>query len=562
MKALEKEVRKYYKYDYIPAEWTQPVLTANDSDPSFVVSDSKGSSYTYTSFNGVKGNDGWSPGNSAGPFSGLNSYCQIVTEPAINVTKINVTNRNPGDGYGQGVTSGSWQVSEDGENWILAATWSNSNTSVGATWSINLNYEGYFRYNRFYVYSGSSSISGNWITVSEIELIGTGLKQVTVEGTESDYDFYRDNVTTYNVKVEENRKYYQYYYEDETLASLPTYASAAEATAGKMGISFDPTNIYPMVAKSSNTYLPNSYGFDTIFTFEYGYILKTWSFSGWVIPNQLPSAGVSSVAGSNDKENWTNISNNGSNETLYKYYRLRLAGSEQWVYSYMGASYFNMNGIKRNRYSREVTPQLIERKYYKYQYNTWTQPVLSANGTIGGDSFACTQSSYYDSSLMAWHLFDSNDSTYYESNGASPYVIFYNPVEINMTQLDILWRSPSSQNSATSTISIYGSNDNSTWTTLASNITQTTLNNTTLSVDLSSNTEYYKYYKVQNTTPYQSVYWYAASFTITAVTKEIVEGTAQDYDFYEDIYNYDYYVDLGSLCKAFKSFEKGQYYGN
>lgn len=33
------------------------------------------------------------------------------------------------------------------------------------------------------------------------------------------------------------------------------------------------------------------------------------------------------------------------------------------------------------------------RKYYKYVNTSWTQPILTANGAIGGDEFACSH--YY-----------------------------------------------------------------------------------------------------------------------------------------------------------------------
>lgn len=356
------------------------------------------------------------------------------------------------------------------------------------------------------------------------------------------------------------RKYYKYYYLDESLTSLPTYASSTEATVGKMGISFNPTNIYPMVARSNNTYLPNSYGFDTIFTFEYGYILKTWSFSGWVIPNQLPSAGVVSVAGSNDKENWTNISNNGSNETLYKYYRLRLAGSEQWVYGSMGASYFNMNGLKRNRYVREVSSdddydfykdvpiyKVVKetvRKYYKYL--AWEQPILTSNTS----SSEMTVSATNEGQGGAWKAFNGSytDSGWVTSNSTlsgTVYATFKKPIYLKSITLTGYRNSYG----YTKTISIYSDIAKTnligeaktffTSTGSTSNISNTwTLNEPIKVTDLA-------FYCVGGSN------WVALS-EVSINADIVVEGTPDDYDFYIDTDAY----------KAIKSYTKGQYYGN
>ena len=35
-----------------------------------------------------------------------------------------------------------------------------------------------------------------------------------------------------------------------------------------------------------------------------------------------------------------------------------------------------------------IKDRVRERKYYKYSYDSWTQPTISGNGTIGVDNFA------------------------------------------------------------------------------------------------------------------------------------------------------------------------------
>lgn len=179
------------------------------------------------------------------------------------------------------------------------------------------------------------------------------------------------------------RKYYKYTYQEVSLSSLPTYQSADQAAEGINGISFTPTVVYPFIGKSSNTQITNSYNYEIIFTFKYGYMLKTWSFSGWVIPNQLPSAGVKAMYGSNDQETWTQISNNSSNTTFYTYYKLVLSGSEVGRYGSMGCNYFNMNGIIKYRvsvesdssdydYYRDISvPKILVDSNKYYALRTW-----------------------------------------------------------------------------------------------------------------------------------------------------------------------------------------------
>lgn len=179
-KVVQKTERKYYK------NWTQPILTGNNSNPDFVISANVNEGDAYVSFDGIKSNAGWGPKGSAGSFSGLTSWCQMTCSDAINITKITITNRNPGDNTNQAIMSGSWQVSEDGINWITVNNWTNNNTIFGSSWDINLNYSGFYRYNRLYVYSGTTTASGNWICVGEVELTAR------TKGTSSDYDYYED----------------------------------------------------------------------------------------------------------------------------------------------------------------------------------------------------------------------------------------------------------------------------------------------------------------------------------------------------------------------------------
>ena len=173
-----------------------------------------------------------------------------------------------------------------------------------------------------------------------------------------------------------------------------------------------------------------------------------------------------------------------------------------------------------------------ERKYYKYQYETWTQPTLSANGNLGGYSFACTQSNAYNSEY-AYLAFDSSNSTQFTTNGNTGSLTIYNPNPLNITNIVITNGFQSSYVRPISSGSIEGSNDNVTWTTLGSftNTNKTVL--ATWSIDLSGNTGFYNYYRFNLVG--DGSYARITEMTITALEKTIIESTSSDYDYYEDV---------------------------
>jgi hypothetical protein len=73
------------------------------------------------------------------------------------------------------------------------------------------------------------------------------------------------------------------------------------------------------------------------------------------------------------------------------------------------------------------------------------QPILSANGVIGGDSFAVCGKKYRDTGLLsdAYKMFDGNSSTYIESALDFPGTNYircgiYNPNAIKVKSIDIV----------------------------------------------------------------------------------------------------------------------------
>lgn len=102
----------------------------------------------------------------------------------------------------------------------------------------------------------------------------------------------------------------------------------------------------------------------------------------------------------------------------------------------------------------------------------WTQPVLSANGTIGGNSFACAASSIL-SGYEAYKAFDNSTSTYWNPASYAPqWLEWYNPNPLKITQLNFITDS----NFYIDTYTIQASEDNINWRNVYSKSGNTSAN--------------------------------------------------------------------------------------
>lgn len=123
----------------------------------------------------------------------------------------------------------------------------------------------------------------------------------------------------------------------------------------------------------------------------------------------------------------------------------------------------------------------------------FSQPILSADGTLGGTEFAVAVSYYY-ATYYGFKVSDNNPSTSWMTSAGNT-CILYNPIPVKATSISF-------QNIAdgTNTIlqhTIYGSNDNITYTTLASTTNANTTASATWSTAITSgNQAFYKYYKI------------------------------------------------------------------
>ena len=127
----------------------------------------------------------------------------------------------------------------------------------------------------------------------------------------------------------------------------------------------------------------------------------------------------------------------------------------------------------------------------------WTQPTLSANGTLGGDSFAVSLTNEYSSTYAAWKAFDNNSSSCFWTSIIPADLIIYNPVPLSVTALH--WE-VYDYNRRPTDWEWYGSNDNETYTLISSGTN--TSNDFTLNFTPSSA---YKYHKFKVITAYNQL---------------------------------------------------------
>ena len=145
---------------------------------------------------------------------------------------------------------------------------------------------------------------------------------------------------------------------------------------------------------------------------------------------------------------------------------------------------------------------------------SFSQPALSANGTLGGSSFAVYASKEQSTGYALWKAFDKNTSTCWSAGAGAnttnfngTYFTIYNPAALKVSSLSITNRSGVNGYTPKNG-TVYGSDNNSSWTSIAtySNSDSTAGSVWTLSVGSSN---YYKYYKivVSEILPYNNIYY-------------------------------------------------------
>ena len=148
---------------------------------------------------------------------------------------------------------------------------------------------------------------------------------------------------------------------------------------------------------------------------------------------------------------------------------------------------------------------------------TWTRPNLSENGTMGGNSCACTASTYY-SSYYPWRAFDGSTGTGWRVTGNSSgcWLTFYSPIPIKVSQFTYT----STDDEWAKSFKLDASNDNSSWEQLGT-YTKSIAAQTTHTVDTEVQ-GFYKYYRITTIAPYVQYTWIMElNFIATYITSVI-----------------------------------------
>lgn len=135
-----------------------------------------------------------------------------------------------------------------------------------------------------------------------------------------------------------------------------------------------------------------------------------------------------------------------------------------------------------------------------YASKTYDTPLLTANGTMGGSSFAVFGGGTATNGDV-WNAFDGDPATYYRADNtlANQYIIMYFPIPLFLVDLNIKSLYSSTYHNEWGSIAtgeIDGSNDNSTWVKV-SDISNSTRGAYTIIVN---STTAYKYYRLNPAT--------------------------------------------------------------
>lgn len=192
------------------------------------------------------------------------------------------------------------------------------------------------------------------------------------------------------------------------------------------------------------------------------------------------------------------------------------------------------------------------------QTMTFTQPILSSNGSLGGSSFAITswlksdgsiltgQTSGHDTINLLNSTVTSWGAPFYAATYNDVYFVLYNPQPLKISSFeigDIMGASAQQYNGYSSNhagygpakqITIYGSNNNSTWTQLTIFNNNSKLNSFTINVNSSTNYKYHKF--VIN-----SAYTYSASMASLKINATYNTSAYNNITFPYSHYSYNSY---------------------
>ena len=514
-----KRVKDYYKYEY--QDWTQPIMTANGTmgGDTFAASQTGFSDAGLEAYRAFDNNT-----STVCYFAKSTGYFQWYNPNPLKTTNLKLTNYI-GDSWGtRALTSGSIQVSNDGSDFVELKAFTNSATGGGENWNIDLSSNtGYYKYYRIVCTGNSYTNAGavNQCHIAEIKITAT--EQITVKGSVTDYDF-----RTSKAYVLKRKKYWK-------------------------KVSTEVTKYWKEIVTESTELAYACYRLDAGYFLIYYYAkLPLGSdLTGYISINGVGSTANSSSELTTNGNVFTSISENSAvliSQTYTRYTAGDLYETVQTTevvegtpddYTYTETEVIEsaVTGTPEDYDFMVDKSYVLKRKqYWKYEYQDWEQPVLNADGTIGGDSFAVKLSSVQGSHL-AFHAFDNKTDTFARTGAPQPqWFMMYNPNPLNISKIEYIF---GTNNLWATSLDIQASVDgvDNSWVTLLS---LSELKPQDYTWDIDTGGKSYKYYRLyiksaNRTDPTQGGYYAQFSeLKLTAQEQYTVPATKDDYDFITD----------------------------
>ena len=514
---LVKRHRKYYKYDERVFE--QPVLTANGTlgGDSFAVASNVVQYSGHDVFKLFNNDTAYGFHSLQGTVTG---YIDLYDPNPLKITNILVNNQNAGGSANRASTAGTIYGSNNGSDWELITSYTNTVQGINAQWNIDLSSNN--KYYKYYRLESTACGTGGYWTIGEITL--TAQEKVAVEinvGGEDVWENWKQPILSSNdvmggskfaVAAESSWSGYEIYYSVDGNSS--TYWLAAQNTRP----SFYFYNPRPLIVSKIE-------------------VTRQWSGSGIY-------ATYGEVYGSNDYNTWSNIGSFSggtydkgfvcdlsSNNKAYKYYKITPTNTTTAGWGIAELKITAQELIKvggsvedADYYIDSNKPYNLvkrHRNYYKYGERLFEQPVLTSNGTLGGNSFAVSSNvtQYNSSDCAVYMAFDNTANTQFHSTAGvkTGYIDLYNPNPLNITNIKIT--NQGAGNRASTAGTIYGSSDSEKWEQITTYTNTVQSSNGVWNIDLSSNTKYYNYYRLESTAGGSDSYWTIGEITLTAQEK-------------------------------------------
>ncbi len=172
----------------------------------------------------------------------------------------------------------------------------------------------------------------------------------------------------------------------------------------------------------------------------------------------------------------------------------------------------------------------IATTYWKYSGLPWTQESITSNGEIGGDRFAVTSNSANESRFPTYYAYDGTSNEWITQT-KNAYTIFYNPVPLNVTALQITNPTYSTTvNYSVKRFQLYGSNDNAEYFFIANIVSSNTSRGAEWFTTI-GNSKFYKYHKIVIEETIGD-WWGFKEIKISASQQvALPNGTPDDYDY-------------------------------